>query len=154
MARGTMRFRRAPSPRRLQARDCDGFQRRFRISPAQLRTFLANSLIKLRGGGIFVRRRRRHCTSSKGDDRERPARLQQAKSYIASTSISPAAIPPIVLPKTIAYTRAGSTRHEWEAMDDIADKKAIGAHQGAAQGQALAAEAAREHGRRPLRAAQ
>lgn len=29
--------------------------------------------------------------------------------------------------KTIAYTHAGSTRHEWEAMEDIADKKAIGA---------------------------
>ena len=29
--------------------------------------------------------------------------------------------------KTIAYTHDGSTRHEWEAMDDIADKKAIGA---------------------------
>lgn len=29
--------------------------------------------------------------------------------------------------KTIAYTQAGSTRHDWEAMDDIADKKAIGA---------------------------
>lgn len=29
--------------------------------------------------------------------------------------------------KTIAYTPTGSTRHEWEAMEDIADKKAIGA---------------------------
>lgn len=29
--------------------------------------------------------------------------------------------------KTIVYTHAGSTRHEWEAMEDIADKKAIGA---------------------------